>query len=425
MYIIVENSGYGLDNLGDVAMLQSSINRFKSIWPEATILVITADSGRLSRYISGVESLPVEERQAWQSPFNLIGGGQHLFLGKLKQWIADKEAWFRCRYPDIALKIISGRFGKHSEKYTFCSRFVNRIRHADLVIATGGGYINDTFSPHAICIFDTLRLAQRFERPTAMVGQGIGPATNLQLLICFRRVASKLLLLSMRESLLSPEIARSVIGESATTELLVTGDDAVEMAYNCRPMNMGNKLGVNIRFTGYAGVEEASLVKVGKVIQKVIKVFKAEYEIIPISLIKGTSDTAAVKLMLGEDHVVENDLDNNLSVESVINCVGQCRVVITGSYHAGVFALSQGAQVVALTASKYYDSKFAGLRDQFSRGLQLVHLQDENFEEALEQALTAAWQQADNDRESLLKSAAEQVLKGQQAYQRLKVLVDG
>jgi len=423
--IVVENSGYGLDNLGDVAMLQMAVKRLKKNWPDATVFVITSVPERLSTLIPDAELLPVEERQAWQSTFNLVGGVQHLFPSRAKKWLADQEARFRCCYPDSALKIIARRFGEHTEKYTLCAKFVERIRQADLVIATGGGYITDGFLSHALSVLDVLRLAQRLGRSTAMVGQGIGPATNSRLLKLFKQVCSNLLLLSQREALLSPEIVRLAAGTSPKTDLIVTGDDAVEMAYIRRPVGLGNKLGVNIRFTGYAGVSEDSLFKAGKVIHKFINSYQTEYEAIPISLIKGRSDIEAVKLMLGEKYIAENEFDNNLSVESVINSVGCCRVVITGSYHAGVFALSQGVQVVALTASKYYDSKFSGLADQFSHGLQLVHLEDDNVEEALGDALSTAWQQADKEREPLLKAAVQQVSKGKQAYQRLKELVDG
>lgn len=423
MNIIVENSGYGLDNLGDVAMLQAAVSRLRLIWPNAKIFVVTEVKENLSAYIPSSEPLPIEERRAWVEPFNLIGGLQHFFPGKAKTWLVDKEAWLRSRYPEIALKIIAWRFGKHSEKYTYCSKFVDRIRYADLVIATGGGYITDSFLPHAILLLDVLRLAQRFDRPTAMVGQGIGPVFSHRLLKIFKQVCPQLVLLSTREALLSPGIARSALGGFAKTEVVVTGDDAVEIAYKHRPSSLGNKLGINIRLASYAGITEDGLFKVGKVIHKFINSFQIEYEIIPISLIKGQSDTKAVRKMLGENGRAADELNNNVSVESVIDRVGCCRIVITGSYHGAVFALSQGVQVVALTASDYYDSKFAGLLDQFSHGLQLVHLQDDNFEELLEDALADSWQRAENERELLLEAAAKQIFRGQQTYLRLKRLI--
>jgi polysaccharide pyruvyl transferase WcaK-like protein len=44
--ILVDQSGYDLLNLGDVAMLQSCVARLQMQWPDAEILVITHASAR-------------------------------------------------------------------------------------------------------------------------------------------------------------------------------------------------------------------------------------------------------------------------------------------------------------------------------------------------------------------------------------------
>jgi len=420
--VIIENSGYGLDNLGDVAMLQMAITRLTSIFPNAIIWVISEEKESLLRYLPDARLLPMKERRAWLSPFNLVGGLQHFFSGKTKEWLLDKEASFRSRHPDAALKIISWRFGKDSEKYIFSSRFVNRIKDADMVVATGGGYVTDSFSSHAIQLLDVLRLAHRFDRPTVMLGQGVGPITHARLLKMIQQVYPKLALLGMRESVLSPKIVNSVItGEK--TKLIVTGDDAVELAYKQHPLQLGGKIGVNIRLAGYSEVMGETVERVGKVINEFMQAGQLEYEIIPISLVAGASDTEAVRRMLGLSGIAAKEQDMHLSVEEVIGRVGRCRVVVTGSYHAGVFALSQGIQVVALTASKYYDSKFLGLKNQFSTGLQLVHL-DEDFDMELSNALSTAWANADNERQSLLDAAEKQISIGKQAYLQLPAFIN-
>ena len=42
-------------------------------------------------------------------------------------------------------------------------------------------------------------------------------------------------------------------------------------------------------------------------------------------------------------------------------------VEVTGSYHAGVFALAQGIPVVGLLQSAYYEQKFIGHSETVSR----------------------------------------------------------
>ena len=41
MKIFVENSGYDLENMGDVAMLQVTVSRLQSLWPDAVIVILT------------------------------------------------------------------------------------------------------------------------------------------------------------------------------------------------------------------------------------------------------------------------------------------------------------------------------------------------------------------------------------------------
>ena len=42
------------------------------------------------------------------------------------------------------------------------------------------------------------------------------------------------------------------------------------------------------------------------------------------------------------------------TIDDVLTAIADCRVVVTGSYHAAVFALSMGVPAVGLAASRYY-----------------------------------------------------------------------
>ena len=59
----------------------------------------------------------------------------------------------------------------------------------------------------------------------------------------------------------------------------------------------------------------------------------------------------------------------------VIKQTARCRVVVTGAYHAAVFALAQGIPVVCLSNSPYYLAKFQGLEDLFGSGCTIVTLE--------------------------------------------------
>jgi Polysaccharide pyruvyl transferase len=107
---------------------------------------------------------------------------------------------------------------------------------------------------------------------------------------------------------------------------------------------------------------------------------------------------------------------------SVIDRVGSCRIVVTGSYHGAVFALGQGIPAVALIKSPYYAAKMSGVADQFGTGCELVSLDRSDLPSALRAAIDRAWDSADRVREPLLRAAAEQVRRGRAAYARLGAL---
>ncbi len=84
MRILVDQSGYDLLNIGDVAMLRSCVIRLRRLWPGAEIMVISHAPERLARYCPGtmaigrtcadlpvVRLLPLGPRlvleQAWKS----------------------------------------------------------------------------------------------------------------------------------------------------------------------------------------------------------------------------------------------------------------------------------------------------------------------------------------------------------------------
>ncbi|MGH9559873.1 MAG: hypothetical protein ACRD3S_00330, partial [Terracidiphilus sp.] len=95
---------------------------------------------------------------------------------------------------------------------------------------------------------------------------------------------------------------------------------------------------------------------------------------------------------------------------------------VTGSYHAGVFALAQGIPVVGLIRSAYYEQKFKGLQAQFPGGCRVLDLRTPLRSEAIRDATLDALESADGMRESLLAAAAEQVALSREAYRTAQIL---
>jgi colanic acid/amylovoran biosynthesis protein len=108
----------------------------------------------------------------------------------------------------------------------------------------------------------------------------------------------------------------------------------------------------------------------------------------------------------------------------VIEQVKRCRVVVTGSYHPAVFALSQGIPVVGLARSEYYLQKFLGLADQFGAGIEIVSSDVEQLPGKLTTAIGSAWRSAETVFPALLDAAWRQIQSGQRYYQRLYQLAN-
>jgi colanic acid/amylovoran biosynthesis protein len=98
--------------------------------------------------------------------------------------------------------------------------------------------------------------------------------------------------------------------------------------------------------------------------------------------------------------------------------------VVTGSYHAGVFALAQGISVVGLAKSQYYKDKFLGVADQFGIGCEVILLDGEQLWEKLIISINNAWRSSEEVRPQLLESAKRQIDLGHTAYRKIYQLVE-
>ena len=93
-------------------------------------------------------------------------------------------------------------------------------------------------------------------------------------------------------------------------------------------------------------------------------------------------------------------------------------MLVTGAYHAAVFALTQGIPVIALSTSRYYEDKFLGLADMFGTGLELVDTETEDLHERLKTAVREAWERAPEDRPALRAAAERQVAASQHGFEQ-------
>jgi colanic acid/amylovoran biosynthesis protein len=363
--IVVWSGSLPLLNYGDVAMLQVAVRCLKGCFPKHRIRVFTRRPELLARYCPQAEALDSAKIR--------LG-----FCDGLRTYVRA---------------VVEGRAADRQQARQL-------IAETDAVVAAGGGYINDHFPTEATRIMNELRIAASRGIPIAMFSQGLGPATQPEILCHAKRLFPRLSLLALRESVRGPRLAAQ--WGARESQLVVTGDDAIASAYERRPAALGAHIGLGIRISEYSGVTH-------KQAEEITHSLPQPLLPVAISRFPHESDEAALSQLLGFP-------SHSDSPESVMEAVGRCRVVVAGSYHAAVFALAQGIPAVGLAANEYYHGKMEGLTGQFGPGVKVVRLDLPGYRERLACAVQDLWDAAPNLRDGLLASARCQIARSQKAY---------
>ena len=247
-----------------------------------------------------------------------------------------------------------------------------------------------------------------------MFGQGIGPLSHRVLRAQARAVLPRLTVLGLREDRIGRDLALSLGARDSA--VMVTGDDALELiAESSHPD--GQALGVNMRVSGYAGVDQSAAAAIGDLLLESAGAFQAPLVALPVSRYAVDADLDAIRALLrsgpGRADIVLRDLRDP---EALAAAAASCRAIVTGSYHAAVFGLAQGVPAVCLTKSSYYDAKFAGLRALFPGICSVVSLDQPQCAARLRAAVHEAWHLPAAARAAARDAAARQRRAGHDAY---------
>jgi polysaccharide pyruvyl transferase WcaK-like protein len=289
-----------------------------------------------------------------------------------------------------------------------------------MVVALGGGYLTDADQAQSARVLNLLEHAASIGVPTAMLGQGLGPIEDPVLLSRAAEVLPSVRVIALREDRRGPALLEKT--GVPRSRVVVTGDDAIELAYSQRAQELGRDLGVCLRAAGYAPVTTKARESVAAALRSVAREVSAGLVPVVIAEYRSQDRRSTLPLVEGFEHA-RPPLGRFARPQDVAAQVGRCRVMVTGAYHAAVFALSQGIPVVALTSSTYYDDKFLGLAGMFGTGLELIRLDGDDLGERLPAAIRSAWERAPEERPALLARAAEQIAASRTAFERICGLV--
>ncbi len=138
------------------------------------------------------------------------------------------------------------------------------------------------------------------------------------------------------------------------------------------------------------------------------------------------SDMEAIQRILPEN-VRTSDSGSPLNTpERLISEIAHCRIMIAGSYHAAVFALSMGVPAICLARSSHYQYKMSGLLSMFGINpeTRLITFDNLRFAEKLSEMLQNVWANAEAERPLLQAAAREQVKNGQAVYAQIFEEID-
>jgi colanic acid/amylovoran biosynthesis protein len=401
--VLVEPSDYVLRNAGDMAMLRTAVSRLVQKWPNALIQVLSDEPDALKAFCPEATPLPSAGRQYWlqmvRMPERFPGVVQHHAAKVVEVVWRRKLGW------------------QNRAALTKLREFTKAVANADLVIVTGMGGIADAFPEYATNLLETLALAVRCRRYVAMVGQGFGPLHIPKLVARARIVLPHIDFIGLREDRAGLPLLQSL--GVASDRVMTTGDDAIEMAYRLRPNSLGDGLGINLRMADYSGVDKSMLEPLSQVLRDATRAHRAPVVPLPISRVPGEADIETIRYLTDVYDESFSDGPPLGALDAVIRQVQKCRLVITGSYHAGVFALANGIPTIGLAKSTYYIDKFMGLSALFAPGCETVLLENRDFAQHLKDAITRLWNAAERFRPTLLADAARQIELGHEAYKRI------
>ncbi len=133
MKIFVETGSYDFGNVGDVAMLQVTVSRLQSLWPDAVIEILTNAPDKLVELCPNTFPVSPNGRQQWFSPLvspddkypedlKKLSHKKHIFLLEIE----DKLCYYFPFLADFLLKIKSRKNPKEMKYPTAASCGVSR-----------------------------------------------------------------------------------------------------------------------------------------------------------------------------------------------------------------------------------------------------------------------------------------------------------
>jgi len=397
--VLLVPGSYPFDNVGDVAMCLVAVARLRAALPGVALRVYAEHQDLLDA--NGLADATAVDERPW-------------FV-----WTAALERW-QGRFRPGSLHALPD---EHPRRFLRAARltglvrdpaaaaaFLDEVERADLIVLSGQGSLRDGSDRRSRRYATLFLVARSFGVPVVAVGQGIGPLEDRALADRVGAALQTLHGLSVRDP--GPSAATAAALGLAPDRWEVTGDDAISAALGQAPAAVRDGIGVSLRDNRAASVPADLPAAVGRAIAAARP--GARVELVSMMEKARPGSVSDARFLAAVDPGPDAEVvAHEATAAAALAALASCRVVISGTYHAAVFAQSLGVPVIALAASPYYVQKLGGVLAQFGdEGGTLLDPADPGFEQDLAAALRRWWDRDAGLADRLRARAADQAAAG-------------
>jgi polysaccharide pyruvyl transferase WcaK-like protein len=431
--ILVDQAVHDHRNKGNNALSEVALDRLGAFWPGATFEALSVSPHFCRVFLRGAQPVSPYDLRPLRTRLDplhrFVPAAAWLLLFELREMLPVRSAGrpAASAAAEAEVEVDARAQAEETAVADGAAAEKERLRRAmaayDLYAATGGGYLCDTDKRFLLPMLDRLEAAVDVGVPAVMVGQGVGPMSDPELLARCAQVLPRIDYLMIREERAARPLLESMGVPREKT--LMTGDDALELAYRLRGSGPGAGIGLSLRVNATTAVGDQQVAAIRPVVQRAAERHAAPVIAAPISYYRHEADIVPIAALMRGARRNGSSWRRFEALPSFIRRIGRCRVMISGTFHAAAFALGQGIPAIVLARSVEYHDKLAGLAEQFGApGGQVIHLNDPQLGGRLEEAIETAWAAAPDIRPRLLADSERQIALGQAAYRRIAALVE-
>lgn len=245
---------------------------------------------------------------------------------------------------------------------------IKAIKECDLFISGGGSLLQDVTSTRSLWYYLTLlKLAKKFNKPTMVYANGIGPINRKTNRILTRKTLNRVDLITLRDEdskkfLKDLEVEnRNIFVTADPVFTLEPSDDRIihdiltkEGVPEERPL-----VGVSVR----NWIDEENLIpNVAKAIDYIIQEYKADVILIPMHYPEDLSiSNEILERVTSENCYI---ISNKYNVEDIMGIIKRLEIIVAMRLHSLIYAATQNVPMVGIV----YDPKIEGFLKSIDMG---------------------------------------------------------